>query len=163
MQCSANCAVQLALDNVLPPYYSNVFGYSITRAGNIAAIFGCLNFVSRPLGGVMSDVAGKLFGMRGRLWSLFFTLTVGGMAVAVLGTQKSSDKVTIAMMVIAGWFLEVSTHLCWRLAASRQPLGCCAPVAVHPNFVGLPCSCTAAGLGLCWRTSSTSHTCAWCR
>ena len=144
--------MQLALDNALPPYYSNVFGYSITRAGNIAAIFGCLNFVSRPIGGILSDVAGKLFGMRGRLWSLFFTLTIGGMAVAVLGTQKSSDKVTIAMMVIAGWFLEVSLSSAGIFGLPSERLwlaSSCADTGVDLGCMNLACSCRAA--------SSCSH------
>ena len=109
--------MQLALDNALSPYYSGQFGWSITHAGNIAAIFGMLNFVSRPLGGVYTDLMGKYFGMRGRLWALFSTLAIGGMAVAVLGTQKNNPNTTIAMMVIAGWFLEVGS-----------PAGTCADV-----------------------------------
>ena len=111
-----------------------MFGYSITRAGNIAAIFGCLNFISRPLGGVLSDLAGKFFGMRGRLWSLFATLTIGGMGVAVLGTQKANDKTTIAMMVIAGWFLEVIPHTSfslWQQCSSRSLL-VGLPVCIQP-------------------------------
>ena len=51
--------MQLALDNALAPYLTNAFGWSITHAGNIAAIFGMLNFVSRPIGGVYSDLMGK--------------------------------------------------------------------------------------------------------
>lgn len=126
---------QLALDNALSPYYSGQFGWSITHAGNIAAIFGMLNFVSRPLGGVLTDVLGKYYGMRGRLWALFGTLAIGGMAVAVLGTQKNNSSTTIAMMVIAGWFLEVSQScpgggmLCRCLCCTRPERALCPPAA----------------------------------
>lgn len=55
------CAVQLAIDNVLAPYLGNQFGFSITKAANLAAIFGMLNFVARPLGGYLSDVCGRRY------------------------------------------------------------------------------------------------------
>ena len=89
------------------PYYTSQFKWSITKAGNLAAIFGLMNFVSRPLGGVLSDVCAKYFGMRGRLWALFFTLAIGGLGTALMGTQKDHSHVTLGMMVLSGWFLEV--------------------------------------------------------
>lgn len=89
------------------PYYTNNFRFSITKAGNLAAIFGLLNFVSRPLGGVLSDVSARYFGMRGRIWALFFTMSIGGLGAALMGTKRSSSSATLGMMVLAGFFLEV--------------------------------------------------------
>ena len=51
--------VELALDNVLPSYLGNNFNFSVTKAGNLAAIFGTLNFIARPMGGVFSDLMGR--------------------------------------------------------------------------------------------------------
>lgn len=59
MSDSMCCHVQLAIDNVLAPYLGNQFGFSITKAANLAAIFGMLNFVARPFGGYLSDVMGR--------------------------------------------------------------------------------------------------------
>ena len=42
--------VELTIDNNIAEYFSDVFGQSITAAGNLAAIFGLFNLVSRPLG-----------------------------------------------------------------------------------------------------------------
>lgn len=37
-----------------------------------------LNFISRPLGGYFSDLAGRRWGMRGRIWVLFIVVAGGG-------------------------------------------------------------------------------------
>lgn len=42
--------VELTVDNNLAPYLQSEFGKSITAAGNLASIFGLLNFFSRPCG-----------------------------------------------------------------------------------------------------------------
>jgi NNP family nitrate/nitrite transporter-like MFS transporter len=98
--------VELALDNVLPGYFGNQFGFSLTKAGNLAAIYGTLNFVSRPLGGVASDLAARRFGMRGRLWVLFIYQALAGVFTCLIGTAKNDSNATLAYMVLAGWFVE---------------------------------------------------------
>lgn len=72
------CLSQLALDNALAPYFEKNFGFGITKAANLASIFGMLNFISRPLGGYFSDLAGRRWGMRGRIWVLFIVVAGGG-------------------------------------------------------------------------------------
>ena len=42
--------VELTVDNNLAPYIQSQFNKSILAAGNYAAIFGLLNFFSRPGG-----------------------------------------------------------------------------------------------------------------
>ena len=42
--------IELTADNVLAGYFQDHFGLGATRAGDIAAVFGLLNIVSRPLG-----------------------------------------------------------------------------------------------------------------
>lgn len=69
--------LQLALDNALAPYFEKNFGFGITKAANLAAIFGMLNFFARPLGGYFSDLCGRRWGMRGRI-ALLFTVVAGG-------------------------------------------------------------------------------------
>ena len=69
---------QLALDNALAPYFQNNFGFGITKAANLAAIFGMMNFVARPCGGLFSDLAARRWGMRGRIWVLWTCVAGGG-------------------------------------------------------------------------------------
>lgn len=42
--------IELTADNVLSAYFQDYFGQNYTRAGDLAAVFGLLNIVSRPLG-----------------------------------------------------------------------------------------------------------------
>ena len=70
--------MQLALDNALAPFFENNFGFGITKAANLAAIFGMMNFFARPLSGLFSDLIARRYGMRGRLWWLWFVVAGGG-------------------------------------------------------------------------------------
>ena len=42
--------IELTADNVLASYFGDHFGLAASHAGDIAAVFGLINFVSRPLG-----------------------------------------------------------------------------------------------------------------
>ena len=42
--------VELTVDNVIAAYFSDNFGKGIVAAGNLAAVFGLFNVISRPLG-----------------------------------------------------------------------------------------------------------------
>lgn len=42
--------VELTIDNVIAAYFADTFGKGIVAAGNLAAIFGLFNIISRPLG-----------------------------------------------------------------------------------------------------------------
>lgn len=42
--------IELTADNVLASYFQDHFSLTTSHAGDIAAVFGLINFVSRPLG-----------------------------------------------------------------------------------------------------------------
>ncbi|CAL8471937.1 g11479 [Coccomyxa elongata] len=98
--------VELALDNALAPYFEKNFGFGITKAANLASIFGMLNFVARPLGGYLSDLAGRRWGMRGRIWVLFIVVAGGGVSTVVFGLLHHNLAGTLVMMILAAFFLE---------------------------------------------------------
>ncbi|KAK9842928.1 hypothetical protein WJX74_004522 [Apatococcus lobatus] len=118
--------VELTLDNALAPYLTNQFGFSITKAGNLAAIFGIMNFGARPAGGILSDVLGKRFGIRGRIWALFLVFSLGGFFTAMTGVLAFRPfKVTLAMYILAGIFLEATCGAVYGVVpfVSRRSLG----------------------------------------
>jgi MFS transporter, NNP family, nitrate/nitrite transporter len=91
--------VQLTTNNVLAEYYYDHFHLDLRVAGIIAAAYGMANLVSRPMGGVLSDVGARHWGMRARLWIIWILQTAGGAFCLGLGHAKQLP-VSVAAMVI---------------------------------------------------------------
>ncbi|KAI6783706.1 Nitrate transporter-like protein [Emericellopsis cladophorae] len=69
---------ELAINSILSSYYKKNFPHlDQTLAGNYASIFGFLNFVTRPLGGIIADILYTRFG--GNLWLKKAWITVCGL------------------------------------------------------------------------------------
>ncbi|KAJ4302460.1 hypothetical protein N0V88_002604 [Collariella sp. IMI 366227] len=74
---------ELAINSILSSYYLKNFpSLGQTNASNYAAVFGFLNFVTRPLGGVVADVVYNSFGRS--LWLKKAWIHVCGLATGVL-------------------------------------------------------------------------------
>ncbi|CAL5220962.1 g3068 [Coccomyxa viridis] len=129
--------VELALDNALAPFFENNFGFGITKAANLAAIFGMMNFFARPLSGLFSDLIARRYGMRGRLWWLWFVVAGGGVFTVLIGVAHEDFAACMCMMILAGIFLEA---------------GCGATYGVVPfvsrRSTGIVCGLVSAG-GAC--------------
>ena len=69
--------VELTVNTVIVSYFFDQFGLPIEIAGIVGAVFGLMNLFCRSIGGGTSDLMGKYFGMRGRLWA-YFSLQVRG-------------------------------------------------------------------------------------
>ena len=145
--------MQLALDNALAPFFENNFGFGITKAANLAAIFGMMNFFSRPLSGLFSDLIARRYGMRGRIWWLWFVVAAGG---------ESSWPPKTAFPP-AGWSLLSSFRLLRPLFMCGKACLCHAGVTTaligvtHENFGACMAMVILSGIFLEVRGSVLCH------
>ena len=96
--------VELTMTNVAAMYFYEYHGMTPLLSSIFASIFGLVNIVARSLGGIWSDWSNQRYGMRGRIWSLWFWQSVEGalcivMALVTINKRAPDDSAPL----INGW------------------------------------------------------------
>jgi MFS transporter, NNP family, nitrate/nitrite transporter len=100
--------IELVMNGNLATYIGDEFGVDSSKAGLIAGLFGLMNLFARSLGGILSDLMSKKWGMRGRLWALFFVLLSDGLALIAFSRITTHLSVAIPVLVIFSIFVQMS-------------------------------------------------------
>lgn len=114
---------ELSINSILGTYYQANFKLNLQQAGNWAAMFGLLNVVFRPIGGLASDF---VYRRTGSVWSKKmllhgYSIITGGFLVAI-GVVNSKNKSTM-FGLIAGmaFFLEGSNGVNYSVVPHVHP------------------------------------------
>jgi len=124
--------VELTMNNIVAGYLFDQFGVSLSVAGVLASCYGLMNLFARSVGGIISDWSSTRFGMRGRLWTLWFTQTLEGVLCIFMGLSKDNLGATIAFMVFFSICVQASEGASYGIVPfiSRRALG------VVSGFIG---------------------------
>ncbi|XVE85119.1 hypothetical protein DITRI_Ditri17bG0066300 [Diplodiscus trichospermus] len=101
------------VDNIIAEYFYDKFNLKLHTAGMIAASFGLANVISRPGGGILSDVVAKRFGMRDLRRRVLYHSWEGGIFQC------------IAVMIAFSLFVQAACGLTFGVVpfVSRSSLG----------------------------------------
>ncbi|AEO65998.1 uncharacterized protein THITE_36710 [Thermothielavioides terrestris NRRL 8126] len=130
---------ELAINAVLASYYAKNFPQlGQTAAANWAAMFGFLNFVTRPLGGIVSDLLYNLCGGGAlwlkKMWVVACGLLTGAVLVAI-GARDPHDRATMfGLVALLAVFVEAGNGANFSLVPH-----------VHPFANGVVSGLTGAG------------------
>ena len=113
--------VEITIDNFAPIFFTDSFGATIAVAGMVAGIFGWINIIARPLGGIVADKIGKTWGFEGKTLLLSILLLIEG--AGIIWFAKSGNLgMSILMMFVFGMSLKMANGATYSLVPFINPL-----------------------------------------
>ena len=116
--------IEITIDNVAAVYFVDHFGTSLVMAGVLAGIFGFMNIFARGLGGLVSDRAGRAYGIKGKWLLLSGLLVLEGIGIAFFSLAPSLTLAITAMMLFA-LFLKMANGCTYSIVpfVNKQAIG----------------------------------------
>ncbi|KAL8946664.1 MAG: hypothetical protein Q9222_006967 [Ikaeria aurantiellina] len=126
---------ELAINSILGAYYIKNFPSLNQRgSGNWAAMFGLLNVVFRPLGGVISDLLYPRTGVWGKKTLIHAMAVITGVFLIAIGaTDPNNQNTMFGLIAGMAFFLEAGNGANFSLVPH-----------VHPFANGIVSGCTGA-------------------
>ena len=113
--------VEITVDNFAPIFFTDTFSASLAVAGMAAGIFGWINLFARPLGGIVADKVGKVWGFDGKSMMLAILLLLE--AVGIIFFAKSGNLgMAIFLMFFFGLSLKMANGATYSLVPFISPV-----------------------------------------
>jgi MFS transporter, NNP family, nitrate/nitrite transporter len=113
--------VEITVDNFAPIFFTDSFGASLAIAGMCAGIFGWINIFARPMGGIVADRIGKVWGYDGKSLLLSILLLLEG--IGLIWFAKSGNiGMAIFMMFFFGLSLKMANGATYSLVPFVSPI-----------------------------------------
>ena len=113
--------VEITVDNFAPIFFTDSFGATIAVAGMVAGIFGWINIFARPLGGIVADKIGKIWGFNGKTLLLATLLLIEGLGL-IWFAKSGNLGMSIFMMFVFGLSLKMANGATYSLVPFINPL-----------------------------------------
>ncbi len=113
--------VEITVDNFAPLFFMDSFGATLAVAGMAAGIFGWINLFARPMGGIVADKIGKVWGFDGKTMLLSVLLLLEG--IGIIWFAKSGNlSMAIFMMFFFGLSLKMANGATYSLVPFISPI-----------------------------------------
>ena len=106
-QYAACFGVELTVNNTLTEYFRDRFDLSLVRASAIASSFGLMNLFARACGGILSDRANAIYGLRGRQAAQFLALIGEAVTLFIFSLQDRLSS-AIPFLLLFSFFVQVA-------------------------------------------------------
>ena len=136
-------SLYMLFNSWMPTYIARRFGVSLAESGAFVALFPAVGVLARPAGGWLSDT---VLGRRRR--PVFAASFLGATVLAVAIRYSATIAVLVAMLVIAGVFIQLQIGLMYQSAqefVDRSAAGTAVSLASVAGWLGSFVAPVAAG------------------